>query len=531
MCSYEREVKRLERFADEVNSDELSELTESDNESLADEDHNLVSDHESDTEQESFSDVEEQANLLRRSRSKYFYGKDGTKWSKEAAPLNVRTRQRNIVTHLPGVLGLAKNGKTPMQCWLYFFEEIVNVIVVNTNPYITKISNRYQDQYDYKETNTTEIMALLDLLYLAGSQHGGRKHIAEFYSDNGLGCEIFPAAMAQRRVKFLLRCLRFDDTNTREVRKSQDNLAAVREMMIKFNEQCKVHYSVGEYVTLDEMLLAFRGRCRFKMYIPNKPNKYGLKVFSMVDSRTFYTSHLEIYAGTQPEGPFKIDNSTAAVTERMCMHLSGSGRNVTMDRWFTGYKIASLLLREHRLTVVATIRANRRELPLEITQVKNRKVNSSLFAFSKDMMAVSYVPKKSKNVLLISSMHNDTAIDQSTGEKAKPEVVSFYNMTKGGVDVLDRMITAYNPARNTRRWPMVIFYGLMNVAAINAFIIYKANSPDGEFSKSRRMFLKNLETSLLKENMRQRAVNARLPRKVQRMIKILLITRNRKFYD
>ncbi|XP_071056431.1 piggyBac transposable element-derived protein 4-like [Onthophagus taurus] len=287
MCSYEREVKRLERLADEVNSDELSQLTESDNESLADEDHNLVSDHELDTEQESFSDVEEQANLLRRSR------------------------------------------------------------------YI-KISTTTT------ETNTTEIMALLGLLYLAGSQHGGRKHIAEFYSDDGLGCEIFPAAMAQRRVKFLLRCLRFDDTNTREVRKSQDNLAAVREMMIKFNEQCKVHYSVGEYVTLDEMLLAFRGRCRFKMYIPNKPNKYGLKVFSMVDSRTFYTSHLEIYAGTQLEGPFKIDNSTAAVTERMCMHLSGSGRNVTMDRWFTGYKIASLLLREHRLTVVATIRANRR---------------------------------------------------------------------------------------------------------------------------------------------------------------------------
>ncbi|XP_071056419.1 piggyBac transposable element-derived protein 4-like [Onthophagus taurus] len=112
-------------------------------------------------------------------------------------------------------------------------------------------------------------------------------------------------------------------------------------------------------------------------------------------------------------------------------------------------------------------------------------------------------------------MHNDTAIDQSTGEKAKPEVVSFYNMTKGGVDVVDRMITAYNPVRNTRRWPMVIFYGLMNVAAINAFIIYKANNPDGEFSKSRRMFLKNLGTSLLKENMRQRAVNARLPRKVR----------------
>lgn len=288
-------------------------------------------------------------------------------------------------------------------------------------------------------------------------------------------------------------------------------------MVEKFNEQCKVHYSVGEYVTLDEMLLAFRGRCRFKMYIPNKPNKYGLKVFSLVDARTFYTSHLEIYAGTQPEGPFKTDNSTIAVTRRMCMHLSGSGRNVTMDRWFTGYEIVRLLLQEHRLTVVATIRANRRELPLELTQIKNRQVNSSVFAFSKDMMTVSYVPKKAKNVLLVSSMHNDKVIDQSTGEKAKPEVVTFYNSTKGGVDVVDRMITSYNVARNTRRWPMVIFYGLMNVAAINAYIIYKANNPDSEFAHKRRFFLKNLGTTLVKESMSQRAANQHLPRKVREM--------------
>ncbi|GBP30200.1 hypothetical protein EVAR_94508_1 [Eumeta japonica] len=32
-------------------------------------------------------------------------------------------------------------------------------------------------------------------------------------------------------------------------------------------------------ITLDEQLLAFRGRCAFRQYIPNKPAKYGIKVF------------------------------------------------------------------------------------------------------------------------------------------------------------------------------------------------------------------------------------------------------------
>lgn len=515
MDDYEREEARLLALYDEVatppGSPEESD-NDSDDDSIADVDYHIVSDHETDTEQESLSEEDEEDESS--TRSKFYFGKDKTKWRKQAPPLNVRTRNRNIVTHLPGILGAAKDAKSPIECWNLFFEDIVQIIVFNTNLYIRKVAPKYKDSYDTKETTVEEIRALIGLLYLAGSQHGGRKNLSEFYGDDGLGCEMFPAVMAQRRLKFLLRCLRFDNTDTREERKSQDNLAAVREMTTKFNELCKTHYSIGEYATLDEMLLAFRGRCRFKMYIPNKPNKYGLKLFSLVDARTFYTHHLEIYAGTQPDGPFKTDNSTGAVTERMCNHLFGSGRNITMDRWFTGTEIVSRLLRE-RLTVVGTIRANKRQLPPELTQVKNRPVLSSIFAFGIDMMGVSYVPKKSKNVLLVSSMHNDDKIDETTGEKKKPEIVTFYNLTKGGVDVVDRMITAYNVARNTRRWPMVHFYGLVNVAAINAFIVYRANNSHGEFRKSRRLFLKSLGTNLAKQYMQQRATSKYLPRKVR----------------
>jgi hypothetical protein len=106
---------------------------------------------------------------------------------------------------------------------------------------------------------------------------------------------------------------------------------------IYFNFVCKSSYSLGEYATLDEMLLAFRRRCGFKIYMTMKPNKYGIKIFSIVDARTFFTHNLEIYVGVQPDGSFKVSNSTADVTERMCRHLSGSGRNITMDRWFSAH--------------------------------------------------------------------------------------------------------------------------------------------------------------------------------------------------
>ncbi|KAI4455759.1 piggybac transposable element-derived protein 4 [Holotrichia oblita] len=128
---------------------------------------------------------------------------------------------------------------------------------------------------------------------------------------------------------------------------------------------------------------------------------------------------------------------------------------------------------------------------------------------------------KSDNDFISDKDHNMfrrcKAIDQSTGEKAKPEVVSFYNVITGGVDVVDRMNTSYNVVRSTWRWPLVIFDGLMNVVAINAFVVYKANNPDGNFSESRRIFVRNLGTALVKENARQRAVNQSLARKVREL--------------
>ncbi|XP_072394984.1 uncharacterized protein [Diabrotica undecimpunctata] len=132
------------------------------------------------------------------------------------------------------------------------------------------------------------------------------------------------------------------------------------------------------------------------MYIPNEPKKYDIKVFATTDPRTFYTSHMEIYAGQQPDGPYKVDNSTEAVTLRMCQHLSGSGRNITMDRWFTSYSVVQKLLADHtvRLTVVGSIKSNKRELPTIILHIKGRPVNSFIFGFGERLMLVSFVPKK-----------------------------------------------------------------------------------------------------------------------------------------
>ena len=57
-------------------------------------------------------------------------------------------------------------------------------------------------------------------------------------------------------------------------------------------------------------------------------------------------------------------------------------------------------------------------------------------------MMVSYVPRKNKSVILLSSQHNDQAV--STAEHAKPDIILDCNKSKGVVDSADKMIKEFS---------------------------------------------------------------------------------------
>ena len=111
---------------------------------------------------------------------------------------------------------------------------------------------------------------------------------------------------------------------------------------------------------------------------------------------------------------------------------------------------------------------------------------------------VSYVPKKYKSVVLLSSMHHDTHVD---GDKKKPDIILHYNDTKSGVDNMDHMLSLYSCKRKINRWPMVLFFNMVDVAALASFVIWICNVPDwrkeSKWSR-RRQFLVELGEQLVK---------------------------------
>jgi hypothetical protein len=98
------------------------------------------------------------------------------------------------------------------------------------------------------------------------------KHVTtkELFDKNS-GVGYFRATLSQARFEFLTNCLRFGDRPSREERRKSDRLAPIRDIFDHVVKKSSELYSPSDCCTLDEMLLGFRGRCIFKMYIPSKP--------------------------------------------------------------------------------------------------------------------------------------------------------------------------------------------------------------------------------------------------------------------
>ena len=142
-------------------------------------------------------------------------------------------------------------------------------------------------QHKWSDTDETELKAMIGLLIIAGVWRSSGECLDELWSVKD-GRPIFRAVMSLQRFNELLRYCRFDNQAAREARVAEDKLAAIREFWEMFLATLPPVYKPGSDMTIDEQLVATRGRCPFRQYIPSKPGKYGIKIFWICDSETSY---------------------------------------------------------------------------------------------------------------------------------------------------------------------------------------------------------------------------------------------------
>ena len=127
-----------------------------------------------------------------------------------------------------------------------------------------------------------------------------------------------------------------------------------------------------------------------------------------------------------------------------------------MDRYFTSITLADWTTMKH-FSIVETMALDRKEIPKEIKSMEGREEKSTIYAYQSngDGLLVSCVDKKKagkKNIVVLTTMH--TSVSVTKDQCVKPNVHTFFDHSKGGVDVVD-LSSAHNTTKmKNRRWPI-----------------------------------------------------------------------------
>ncbi|KAF2894673.1 hypothetical protein ILUMI_11500 [Ignelater luminosus] len=269
----------------------------------------------------------------------------GTVWKK--SPMMQKRRFAANVMKTASGLKQGIKPQTPLEAFRLFFNDIaIELILLYTNQKLQAIKNREtRSSFLQKSRNfqKEEILGFIGFLITAGAYKDNKDPVDEIFSEEG--------------------------------RKEHDNFAAIRELWNNVTDTFPKFLNPSESVVIDEELITFHGRCKFRVFIPTKPGKYGIEANVLCDSENYYCFAVEPYAGkceNQPKGY----NSGPEVVKRLVTlaKIENSGRNITMDRKFTSLATTAELF-EKKLTVVGTIASTRRDVPLEL---RPQSLNKSL---------------------------------------------------------------------------------------------------------------------------------------------------------
>jgi hypothetical protein len=386
--------------------------------------------------------------------------------------------------------------------------ELLTEILRCTNLKLETLRSQREDRpKDLYDLDVVELRAFLGLLLFSGAFKGSWEDFREFFAKDGTGRDIFRATMNVNRFAVLLSALRFDDGTQRNM---GDPTAQIGNIFQTFVEGCQSVYSPGDNLCVDEMLVGFRGRCGFKMRSPNKPERCGLKILCLTDASNNYLFNAYIYSGDISLEDQRLPKHSRSVL-RLSKPLWGSKRTITADSCFGSIELAQIL-KVKGLTFVGAIRKAPREAPLESIPQNTEHDGSDVCGFSEDL--TSAVPKQS--TVLISTLHHT----REEGRTTQKKILKYYNSTKSGVATLEEKCRRYGTARRTRRWPMAIFFRILDIAIINAYTLY------GLYENSKPMkrinFMKSVARSLVEPQMRKRLTIRQVHQRTKEIIKEIL---------
>ncbi|KAL2102438.1 hypothetical protein ACEWY4_001606 [Coilia grayii] len=381
---------------------------------------------------------------------------------------------------------------------------------------ITKETNRYAHQFlasndlqpnsrfhEWYDVTIPEMKAFIALHLSMGvvEKHELVDYWSEFWLTYTPG---FGKIMSRNRFQIILSFLHFND-NQNYIGRGQpghDRLFKVRPIIDLIIPCFSNVYGPRKELSLDEMTIAFKGRSTLKLYNPNKPDKYGYKVFVLSEAKSGYVLQWSMYTGQRADEHAEIGASHLVVSQLMAPY-TGKGHEVYMDSYYTSPAVATELASKDT-GLCGTVSSQRRGMPkaLKPAMLPLSKGDDPVFMRQGKMLACAW--HDTKRVTMLSTVHGNTCVrkrirgkhsNSGYREINRPLCVDQYNTFMGGVDTADQRMKTYLFPHRSRKWYNRIFNAILSISMVNAHILYRECTAAPH--KAMKVFVQDIITALL----------------------------------
>ena len=133
-------------------------------------------------------------------------------------------------------------------------------------------------------------------------------------------------------------------------------------------------YTPSRDISVDESLMAYKGRLSWVQYIASKRARFGVKFYTLCESETGYIWNSILYTGKGTQFSAKYADygvSTSSVFSLIDALLE-KGYCVTLDNFYTSPELLEILIK-HKTDAYGTVRSNRKNLPTNFAREKLKR--------------------------------------------------------------------------------------------------------------------------------------------------------------
>lgn len=231
-------------------------------------------------------------------------------------------------------------------------------------------------------------------------------------------------------------------------------------------------------LSIDEQMVPYFGRHSCKMYIRNKPIRFGYKLWCLCSSEGYLFQCLP-YAGASDKYDRQIGLGADVVLRLLDNVETPEHHKVFFDNFFTSYYLMCLL-NEKRFCATGTVQ-KKRIGGAPLAEDKELERGETDFAFDSTNNILMCRWSDNKAVTLCTNF--DQIEPKATVKRWKkdvkkyenhlqPQLIKSYNIGMGGVDLHDNAVENYRINIRAKKWYWPLFISILSSSIVNAWKLH-----------------------------------------------------------